>query len=45
MVTKPTTSKVTVQERSAMEEVVKAKILSNDLTRRLFNTMEGLPRY
>ena len=41
---KLTTSKVTVQERSAMEEVVKSKILSNDLTRRLFNTMEGLPR-
>ena len=30
---KPTTSKVTVQERSAMESMVKSKILSNDLTR------------
>ena len=39
---KPTTAKVTVQERSAMEERAKMKILSNDLTRRMLNMMVGL---
>ena len=39
---KPTTAKVTVQQRSAMEEKVKYKILSNDLVRRMLNCMEEL---
>ena len=39
---KPTTSPVTVQERSGMEENGKIKILSNDVVRRLLNTQEDL---
>ena len=39
---KPTTASTTVQARSAMEDTSKKKILGNDLTRRLLNTMEGL---
>ena len=40
---KPTTSRTTVQRRSAMGGIVKAQILANDLVRRLLNTGEGLP--
>ena len=39
---KPTTTPVTVLERSGMEENSKMKILSNDLMRRLLNTQEDL---
>ena len=39
---KETTKKNTVQKKSAMEENSKMKILSNDLIRRLSNTMEEL---
>ena len=35
---KPTTARVTVQERSAMEENTKMKVLGNDLMRRLLNS-------
>ena len=38
---KPTTSQVTVQRRSAMAEVPKNQVLSNDFRRRLMNTEEG----
>ena len=37
---KPTTTRLTVQLRSAMEERNKMQILSNDLVRRLLNSME-----
>ena len=40
---KPTTSKTTIQSASAMGENSKMQCLSNDLVRRLMNTMEGLP--
>ena len=40
---KPTCSKKTVQKRSAMGEISKAQILSNDMVRRLLLTGEGLP--
>ena len=40
---KPTTSKTTVQRRSAMGGQIKSQILSNDLVRRLLNTGEDLP--
>ena len=39
---KETTKDNTVQKKSAMEENTKIKILSNDLIRRLTNTMESL---
>ena len=39
---KPEASKKTVQRSTAMEEISKFKILSNDLMRRFFNTMEEI---
>ena len=39
---KETTTKKTVQKRTAMEENVKIKIVANDLVRRLGNSMEEL---
>ena len=39
---KETCSQKTVQRRTAMEENVKLKIVSNDLVRRLCNSMEEL---
>ena len=39
---KPTTTEVTVQARSAMNENIKIKILANDLRRILSNMHEGL---
>ena len=39
---KETTTRRTVQRRTAMEENVKVKIVSNDLVRRLCNSMEEL---
>ena len=39
---KPTTTRTTVKQRSAMEERNKMKILSNDMVRRLLNSMEDL---
>ena len=37
---KETTTRRTVQKRRAMEENIKIKIVSNDLVRRLSNSME-----
>ena len=43
---KPTSSKRTVQSKTAMNENSKVQIVSNDMVRRLQNTMEGLgPSY
>ena len=39
---KETTSKRTVQKRTAMEQNTKIQIVSNDLVRRMCNTMEEL---
>ena len=41
---KPTTTNVTVQKTSAMEENSKMQILANDLVRRLRNTMRSLDK-
>ena len=41
---KPTTSRTTIKQRSAMGNKTVKQILANDMVRRLLNTGEGLPK-